>query len=92
MMVKMHTVEVRFLGEKVATHTEGEGEGADVYTLYRTEELYRVHIDEGEGGPAWLEGGHLGNGLTEAQLLRVFPEFEGATTRAFRHERDQGRR
>ena len=88
-MDELQAVEVRFRGEKLATHVEG----ADVYTLYRTPEgLFRIHIDEGEGGPAWLEGGHLGNGLTEAQLLRVFPEFEPDTPRTFRHERDQGRR
>jgi hypothetical protein len=88
-MYEMHAVEVRFRGEKLATHMEG----ADVFTLYRLPEgLYRVHIDEGEGGLAWLESGLDGDGLTEAQLLRVFPEFEPATPRGFRHERDQGRR
>ena len=72
-MSEQQTVEVRFAGEKLATHVEG----ADVYTLYRTPEgLYRVHIDEGEDGQAWLESGRDGTGLTEAQLLRVFPEFE----------------
>ena len=72
-MSKMQTVEIRFRGEKLATHIDG----ADVFTLYRTPEgLYRVHIDEGEGGLAWLESGHYGTGLTEAQLRRVFPEFE----------------
>jgi hypothetical protein len=89
MVVETHTVEVRFRGDKVATHIDS----ADVFTLYRTPEgLYRVHIDEGEGGLAWLEAGRNGDGLTEAQLLRVFPEFEPATPRSFRHERDQGRR
>ncbi len=74
-MSEQQTVEVRFAGEKIATHLEG----ADVYTLYRTPEgLFRVHIDEGEDGQAWLESGRYGNGLTEAQLLRVFPEFEVA--------------
>ena len=73
-MNELQAVEVRFRGEKLATRTDG----ADVYTLYRTEELYRVHIDEGAGGLAWLESGHLGNGLTEAQLRRVFPEFGAA--------------
>jgi hypothetical protein len=41
----MQSVEVRFRGEKLATHVDG----ADVFTLYQTPEwLYRVHIDEGE--------------------------------------------
>ena len=85
-MSEMQVVEVRFRGEKLATHTDG----ADVFTLYQTPEgLYRVYIDEGEGGLAWLEFGHYGTGLTEAQLRRVFPEFEAATTRAFRHDADQ---
>ena len=74
-MSEMQSVEVRFRGEKLATHADG----ADAYTLYRTlEGLYRVHIDEGEGGFAWLESGRYGEGLTEAQLRTVFPEFEAA--------------
>ena len=85
-MSELQTVEVRFTGEKLATYTDDSG----VYTLYRTPEgLYRVHIDEDDGGLAWLESGHYGTGLTEAQLRRVFPEFEAATTRAFRHDADQ---
>ncbi len=73
-MDEMQTVEVRFRGEMLATHVDG----ADVYTVYRTEGLYRVHIDEGEGAPAWLEGGHLGSGLTVAQLRTLFPELFAA--------------
>jgi hypothetical protein len=74
-MYEMHAVEVRFRGEKLATHMEG----ADVFTLYRLPEgLYRVHIDEGEGRLAWLESGRSGIGLTEAQIRRVFPEFADA--------------
>ena len=77
-MVQMHTVEVRFLGEKLATHTEG----ADVFTLYRTPEgLFRIHIDEGEGGLAWLESGRNGTGLTGAQVRTLFAEFQADTTR-----------
>jgi hypothetical protein len=84
-MNELQSVEVRFPGQKLTTHVDG----ADVYTLFRTPEgLYRVHIDEGEGGLAWLESGHYGDGLTEAQLLRVFPEFEPANPRGFRHEHD----
>ena len=85
-MNELQAVEVRFRGEKLATHTDG----ADVFTLYRTPEgLYRIHIDEGEGRSAWLESGHYGTGLTAAQLHTVFPEFEGTTTRGFRHDSDQ---
>jgi hypothetical protein len=85
-MNELQSVEVRSPGQKLTIHVDG----ADVYTLFRTPEgLYRVHIDEGEGGLAWLESGLDGDGLTEAQLLRVFPEFEGATTRGFRHDADQ---
>jgi hypothetical protein len=80
-MSEQQSVEVRFTGEKLATHVEG----ADVYTLYRTPEgLYRVHIDDGEREQAWLESGRSGEGLTEAQLLRVFPEFEAAITQPWR--------
>ena len=77
-MDELHTVEVRFRGEKVATHIDG----ADVFTLYRTPEgLYRIHIDEGEGGLAWLESGRNGTGLTEAQVRTLFAEFQADTTR-----------
>jgi hypothetical protein len=77
-MSEQHTVEVRFRGEKLATRTDG----ADVYTLFRTPEgLYRVHINEGEGGLAWLESGRNGTGLTAAQVRTLFPEFVPATTR-----------
>ena len=76
-MSEMHTVEVRFRGEMLATYIDESG----AYTLYRTPEgLFRIHIDEddGEDGLAWLESGHLGNGLTAAQLRTLFPEFEAA--------------
>ncbi len=39
----------------------------------------RVHIDEGEDGSAWLEGGALGSGLTAEQVRKLFPEFVHAT-------------
>ncbi len=75
-MSELQTVEVRFTGEKLATYTDDSG----IYTLYRTPEgLYRVHIDQGEGEQAWLESGRSGNGLTEAQLRRVFPELFAMT-------------
>jgi hypothetical protein len=71
-MSELHTVEVRFRGEKLATYTDDSG----AYALYRTPEgLYRIHIDEDEGELAWLESGHLGNGLTAAQVRTLFPEF-----------------
>ena len=75
-MSEQHDVAVRFRGEKLVTHTDG----ADVFTLYRTPEgLFRVYIDEGESGLAWLESGRSGNGLTAAQVRTLFPEFEAAT-------------
>jgi hypothetical protein len=75
-MSELHSVEIRFRGEKLATYIDHTG----VCTLYSTPEaLYRIHIDEGEGEPAWLESGHLGNGLTAAQVRTVFPEFVHAT-------------
>ena len=48
-MQTVEVVEVRFSGEKLATYTDDLG----AYTLYRTpEDLYRIHIDEGECGLA----------------------------------------
>ena len=76
---ELHTVEVRFLGEMLATYLDLSG----AYTLYRTPEgLYLVYIDEddGEGGLAWLEAGRTGSGLTEEQIWREFPEFHAALT------------
>ena len=71
-MSEMPTVEVRFPGEKLTTHVAGE----DVYTLYRTPEgLFRIHIAEGEGGLAWLESGHYGEGLEERRVRALFPEL-----------------
>ena len=75
-MSEQHTVEVRFRGEMLATYIDESG----AYTLYRTpEDLYRIHIYDGEGGLAWLESGHHGNGLTAAQVRRLLPEFEPTT-------------
>jgi hypothetical protein len=75
-MNELHTVEVRFRGEMLATYIDLSG----AYTIYRTpERLYRIHIDEGEGGLAWLESGRNGSGLTAAQVRTLFPEFEPAT-------------
>jgi hypothetical protein len=75
-MSEMHTVAVRFRGEKLATYIDRSG----AYTIYRTPEgFYRVHIDEGEGGLAWLEGGPTGGGLTEEKVRREIPQFEHAT-------------
>ena len=48
-MQTVEVVEVRFSGEMFATYTDDSG----AYTLYRTpENLYRIHIDEGECGLA----------------------------------------
>lgn len=77
-MNEQQSVEVRFTGEKLATYTDDSG----AYTLFRTPEgLYRIHIDEGEGGLVWLESGRSGNGLTGAQVRTLFPELSDATTR-----------
>jgi hypothetical protein len=68
-MSEIHTVEVRFRGEKLATAT-GK---VSTNTLYRRPDgLYLVHMDEGD--EAWLEDGH-GDGLEEWQVRRFFPEL-----------------
>jgi hypothetical protein len=69
----IQSVEVRFEGEELATYTGS----VSVYTLYRTPEgLYRIHIDEGE--TAFLESGFDGEGLTEEQVRRLWPELAEA--------------
>ena len=66
----IQSVEVRFEGEKLATHSGA----VSVNTLYRTPEgLYRVHMDEGE--IAFLESGLDGEGLTERQVRTLWPEL-----------------
>lgn len=81
-MSELQTVEVRFKGERLASFIDQAGEGEPtMYTLYRTpERLYVVYIAEmGEGGLAWLEAGHLGEGLPLARIRALWPELtEGA--------------
>ncbi len=67
------SVEVRFEGEELATHTDA----AVVHTLYRTPEgLYRIHMDDCE--TAILESGIPGDGLTEERVRRLWPELAEA--------------
>jgi hypothetical protein len=61
----IQSVEVRFEGEKLATHTGP----TSTNTLYRTPEgLYRVHMDEGE--IAFLESGLDGEDLLSGKCGR----------------------
>ncbi len=50
--MEQQTVEVKFRGEEVSSHTDSSA----TYTLYRVPgDMYVVYVDEGE--EAWLETG-----------------------------------
>ena len=71
--MEQQTVEVRFQGEEVGSHTDLSA----TYTLYRVPgDLYVVHVDKGE--EAWLETGG-GRGLEGQQVGTFFPELAAAT-------------
>ncbi len=71
-MDEMQSVEVRICGDKLATYIDPSGVRKIVQA---PEGLFRIHIDEGASGLAWLEGGHLESGLTAEQVRTLFPEF-----------------
>ncbi len=63
------TVEIRFQGEKVGSHTDK----AATYALYCVaDDLYVVHVEEGDA--SWLET-NGGRGLSEAMLGTFFPQL-----------------
>jgi hypothetical protein len=71
--MEQQTVEVRFKGEEVSSHTDSSA----TYTLYRVPgDMYVVYVDEGE--EAWLETGG-GKGLEGQQVGTFFPELAAAT-------------
>jgi hypothetical protein len=68
----VQTLEVKFQGEKVGSHTDKD----TTYTLYRVPgDLYVVHVDEGE--ERWLET-NGGQGLSETMLGTFFPQLAEA--------------
>ena len=78
LVMELQTVEVRFQGEEVGSHT---GSSA-TYTLYRVPgDLYIVHVEKGE--EAWLET-RGGQGLTKGQVgtfFRALADAVGLWTR-----------
>jgi hypothetical protein len=71
--MEQQTVEVRFKGEEVSSHTDSSA----TYTLYRVPgDMYVVYVDEGE--EAWLETGG-GKGFEGQQVGTFFPELAAAT-------------
>lgn len=70
--MEQQTVEVRFQGEEVGSHTDSSA----TYTLYRVPgNVYVVYVDKGE--EAWLETSG-GNGLNGGMVRTFFPELAAA--------------
>jgi hypothetical protein len=70
--VEQQTVEVKFRGELVGSHTDSSA----TYTLYRVpDDMYVVHVDKGE--ESWLES-HGGQGLNDGMVRTFFPELAAA--------------
>ena len=70
--MEQQTVEVKFQGEEVGTHTDSSA----TYTLYRVPGgAYVVYVDKGE--EAWLETAS-GKGLERQQVGTFFPELAAA--------------
>jgi hypothetical protein len=70
--VSQQTVEVKFKGEQLGSHTDNN----TTYTLYSVpDDLYVVHVDEGD--ESWLET-NGGQGLSAAMLGTFFPQLTEA--------------
>ena len=89
--VSQQTVEVKFEGEQVGSYTDNNT--TTTYTLYSLpnsapDELYVVHVDEGDG--SWLET-NGGQGMSEGMLGTFFPQlaeaFVGERVFPHRHRR-----
>ena len=66
------TVEVKFQGEQVGSHTDKNA----TYTLYSVpDDKYVVHVDEGD--ESWLET-NGGQGLSEGMIWTFFPQLAEA--------------
>ena len=67
--MEQKTVEVRFQGEEVASHSDPSA----TYTLYRVPgDAYVVYVEEGE--EAWLETDG-GKGFSEGMVRTFFPQL-----------------
>jgi len=89
--MEQQTVEVKFEGEQVGSYTDNNT--TTTYTLYSLpnsapDELYVVHVDEGDG--SWLET-NGGQGMSEGMLGTFFPQlaeaFVGERVFPHRHRR-----
>jgi hypothetical protein len=68
----VRTVEVKFEGEQVGSHTDDN----TTSTLYSVaDDLYVVHVDEGD--ESWLET-NGGEGLSEGMVATFFPQLAEA--------------
>jgi hypothetical protein len=83
----VQTVEVKFEGEQVGSHTDKNA----TYTLYRIadsmpDDRYVVHVDEGD--ESWLETNGQ-QGLSEGMLGTFFPQVaeDFVGERVFPHDK-----
>ena len=85
--MEQQKVEVKFQGVQVGSHTDK----TTTYTLYSLpnsapDELYVVHVDEGDG--SWLET-NGGQGMSEGMIGTFFPQLAEAcgVERVFPHDK-----
>jgi hypothetical protein len=79
----VQTVEVKFEGERVGSHTDKN----TTYTLYSVpDDRYVVHVDEGD--ESWLETNGQ-QGLSEGMLGTFFPQLaeDFVGERVFPHDK-----
>src|SRR5215203_6264613 len=71
------TVEIKFQGEQVGSHTDKKNTTYTLYSLRDSlpDDVYVVHVDEGD--ESWLET-NGGQGLSEGMLGTFFPHLAEA--------------
>ena len=71
------TVEIKFQGEQVGSHTDKKNTTYTLYSLRDSlpDDVYVVHVDEGD--ESWLET-NGGQGLSEGMVSTFFPQLAEA--------------
>jgi hypothetical protein len=71
------TVEIKFQGEQVGSHTDKKNTTYTLYSLRDSlpDDVYVVHVDEGD--ESWLET-NGGQGMSEGMIGTFFPQLAEA--------------